>query len=49
MEHMHKKGVVDYTEPKAVNHKMLTKVHRENEEFKNYVPKYSLRKSKKPA
>ncbi len=45
---MHKKGIIDYSEPKGINHKMITRIHRDNEEFKSYVPKFSLRKSKKP-
>lgn len=44
---MHTKGIIDYSEPKAINHKMITKVHRKNEEFLSYEPKYSLRKVKK--
>jgi hypothetical protein len=29
---MHKKGVIDYSEVKGVNHKLITKIFRENEE-----------------
>ena len=46
---MHKKGVIDYSETKTVAHKVITRILRTNEEFKSYVPKFSLRKSKKAA
>ncbi|CDW79297.1 eukaryotic translation initiation factor 2d-like [Stylonychia lemnae] len=48
LEVMHKRGIIDYSEPKGVNHKIITKIHRLNEELKSYVPRFSLRKSKKP-
>jgi hypothetical protein len=44
---MNKKNVIDYAEVKGVNHKLITRINRGNEEFKNYVPKFSLRKTKK--
>ena len=47
LEIMHKKGVIDYSEVKGVDHKLIIRVFRTNEEFKNYVPKFSLRKLKK--
>lgn len=46
---MHKKGVIDYSETKTITHKVITRVIRTNEEFKSYIPKFSLRKSKKAA
>ena len=46
---MHKKGVIDYSETKTVAHKVITRVIRTNEEIKSYLPKFSLRKSKKAA
>jgi len=47
LEVMNKKNVIDYAEIKGVSHKLITKINRGNEEFKSYVPKFSLRKSKK--
>jgi len=44
---MHKKGIVDYSEVKGVNHKLVTRVFRDVEEVKNYTMKYSLKKVKK--
>lgn len=44
---MHKKGIVDYLEPKGISHKVITRIHRSCEELKDYVPKFSLRKAKK--
>ena len=32
LEIMHKKGVVDYSEPKGKTYKIITKIYRENEE-----------------
>jgi hypothetical protein len=32
LEVMHKKGIVDYSEVKGVNHKLLNKIYRQNEE-----------------
>ena len=32
LEIMHKKGVIDYSEVKGVNRKLLNKVYRQNEE-----------------
>lgn len=32
LEIMHKKGVVDYSEVKGVNHKLLNRIFRDNEE-----------------
>lgn len=34
LEIMHKKGVIDYSEVKGVDHKLITRVFRANEEFK---------------
>jgi len=28
LEVMHKRGVVDYTEPKGINHKVITRIHK---------------------
>eukprot|EP00347_Sterkiella_histriomuscorum_P011099 403373759 len=47
LEIMHKRGILDYSEPKGINHKVITRIHRANEELKSFEPKYSLRKSKK--
>ena len=47
LEIMHKKGVIDYCEVKGVDHKLISRIFRANEEFKQYVPKFSLRKLKK--
>ena len=47
LEIMHKKGIIDYSELKGVDHKMINKIFRDNPEFKEYVPKFSLRKLKK--
>ena len=44
---MHKKGVIEYSEVKGVGHKLITQVFRDNKEFKQYIPKLSLRKTKK--
>lgn len=32
LEIMHKKAVIDYSENKGVNHKLITKIYRDNEE-----------------
>ena len=40
---MNKKGVIEYSEPKAADHKMITKVNFDNLELKNYKPVFSLR------
>jgi hypothetical protein len=47
LEIMHKKGVIEYSEVKGVGHKLITQVFRDNKEFKQYIPKFSLRKTKK--
>ncbi len=47
LEIMHKKGVIDYAEVKGVDHKMINHVFRDNPEFKEYTPRFSLRKLKK--
>ena len=33
---MHKRGVIEYSEPKAADHKMITKVFLDNQELKSY-------------
>ena len=47
LEIMHKKSIIEYVDVKGVNHKLVTKVNRANEEIKNYQMKYSLKKVKK--
>ena len=33
LEIMHKKGVVDYSEIKGFNHKLISKINKDNEEY----------------
>ena len=44
---MEKKGVIQYSDIKGVDHKLIIQVFRENKEFMEYVPKFSLKRIKK--
>jgi hypothetical protein len=46
---MDKRGIIEYSEPKNIGHKLITKIIRTCPELAKFVPEFKLRRTKQSA
>jgi hypothetical protein len=46
LEHMDAEGVIEYTEPKHLGHRVIAKIRRDCPQLARFVPEYKLRREK---